>query len=315
MHNTLAIGAYDWILVQTRQASILILFHIRFLSIPRLESAASNLPTKHKHRNTSTTTSLHCRRPSASSHIRGSPLTVTLSYPPIDYASHASSRATPRQASPSPRKMSRPGVHFAPTPEFSRQPTGDELALFHAFADHQYVCSTCDLRHRSLCDRGHELAAYIAQRIYYHDGKTFSSKDREHSVPVQIEIPLDCSSVRTLLKALERRNRKAQQQSAQPAQSYDRTYYVPPRPVQYAVPQSPQYAVPQSPQYAVPQSPPYYPAPAPVYANKSPYYIPVQYPAPLPLPPRTRRRYSVSQQPAQDFTIYEPPEPAYGYYR
>ncbi|KAI9888865.1 MAG: hypothetical protein M1814_006215 [Vezdaea aestivalis] len=214
--------------------------------------------------------------------------------------------------------MPHPEVRFAPTDEFSRQPTSREARLFNDFSDHQFICNICDLRNRVFCSVGNDLALAVADSVYYAKGKTYATNefDKAH-VPVQVEIPMGCDAVRDLLKTIDRRFRE-RKRAANPAAntSYDRTYHIPARTVAPPVQQQQQ-------QYQAPAPVIQY-SPAPAYvvpAPKKQYQMPLQYPAPLPLPspPRTRKRYSTATTPAA-FTYYNTPEQApqpdtYRYYR
>ncbi|KAI9864178.1 MAG: hypothetical protein M1824_005573 [Vezdaea acicularis] len=179
-----------------------------------------------------------------------------------------------------------PGVRFAATATYTRQPTERETSLFFTFADHIFVCPDCSLRSRTLCDNGHYLAQLIAKHVYSKAGKTFSATEREEgSVPVQVEIPVGCESVRTLLRALE--------EGRGGRQSADRSYYVAPRRSEHA----------ERPAQTQPQ-----PQPQSQYYASDPYtYAPAQAPEyTQPAAPRTRKRYSVyNPQPAsQQYPVY-----------
>ena len=102
-----------------------------------------------------------------------------------------------------------------------------------AFAKHASHCESCYdpyLVHRAgrtLCPKGHQRALDVAQYVYNKGGKAYSLVDREGNQRVQIEIPTGCEAVRSLLKAMERGLRIMKRA---PSVSYDRTYYVAPRP-------------------------------------------------------------------------------------
>ena len=125
-----------------------------------------------------------------------------------------------------------PRVSFAPTPVYSRQPRDDEAYVMKAFSRHASHCDSCNdpySVHRSggtLCPKGHQRALDVAQYVYSKRGKAYSLVDRECNQRVQIEIPVGCDSVRSLLSAMERGLRIMKRA---PSVSYDRTYYVAPR--------------------------------------------------------------------------------------
>ena len=118
-------------------------------------------------------------------------------------------------------------------PVYSRLPRDDEAYVMKAFARHASHCRSCANPyevHRSggtLCPKGHQRALDVAQYVYGQSGKTYSLVDREGNQHVQIEIPPNCDAVRSLLRAMERGLRIMKRA---PSVSYDRTYYVPPRP-------------------------------------------------------------------------------------
>ena len=119
-------------------------------------------------------------------------------------------------------------------PVYSRLPRDDEAYVMKAFAHHASHCPSCANPyevHRSggtLCPKGHQRALDVAQYVYNKGGKAYSLVDREGSQRVQIEIPPNCEAVRSLLRAMERGLRIMKRA---PTVSYDRTYYVAPRPV------------------------------------------------------------------------------------
>ncbi|KAL8692984.1 MAG: hypothetical protein Q9218_002101 [Villophora microphyllina] len=123
-------------------------------------------------------------------------------------------------------------VGFAPIPAYSRLPRDDELYVMKAFARHASHCSICARPyevHRNggtLCSKGHQRALDVAQYIYNKGGQSFSVIDRDGNNRVQIEIPMNCEAVRSLLKAMERGLRL--RRKIQPT-SYDKTYHIPPR--------------------------------------------------------------------------------------
>ena len=102
-----------------------------------------------------------------------------------------------------------------------------------AFARHAGRCPTCvnpyevHRRGGTLCPKGHQRALDVAQYVYNKGGQAYSAVDREGSQRVQIEIPVGCEAVRSLLKAMERGLRLMKRAPV----SYDANYYVPPRPV------------------------------------------------------------------------------------
>ncbi|KAL8715725.1 MAG: hypothetical protein Q9220_000392 [cf. Caloplaca sp. 1 TL-2023] len=123
-------------------------------------------------------------------------------------------------------------VDFAPTPAYSRLPRDDELYVIKAFARHASHCSTCARPyevHRNggtLCSKGHQRALDVAQYIYNKGGQSFSVVDRDGNNRVQVEIPINCEAVRSLLKAMERGLRL--RRKVQPV-SFDATYPIPAR--------------------------------------------------------------------------------------
>ncbi|KAI4235737.1 MAG: hypothetical protein LQ352_008067 [Teloschistes flavicans] len=123
-------------------------------------------------------------------------------------------------------------VDFAPIPAYSRLPRDDELYVMKAFARHASHCSACARPyevHRNggtLCPKGHQRALDVAQYIYNKGGQSFSVIDRDGNQRVQVEIPMNCEAVRSLLKAMERGLRLRRKV---PSTSYDRTYQIPPR--------------------------------------------------------------------------------------
>ncbi|KAI4181162.1 MAG: hypothetical protein L6R41_006787 [Letrouitia leprolyta] len=123
-------------------------------------------------------------------------------------------------------------VDFAPIPAYSRLPRDDELYVMKAFARHASHCSTCARPyevHRNggtLCSKGHQRALDVAQYIYFKGGQSFSAVDRDGNNRVQVEIPANCETVRSLLKAMERGLRL--RRKVQPV-SFDETYPIPPR--------------------------------------------------------------------------------------
>ena len=124
-------------------------------------------------------------------------------------------------------------VGFAPAPVYSRLPRDDEAYVIKAYARHAGHCSTCanpyevHRRGGTLCPKGHQRALDVAQYVYNKGGQAFSTVDREGNQRVQIEIPVGCETVRSLLKAMERGLRLMKRAPV----SYDSNYYVPPRPV------------------------------------------------------------------------------------
>ena len=128
----------------------------------------------------------------------------------------------------------KPRISFNPTPAYSRLPHDDEAYVMKAFARHASHCTSCaepyevHKRGGTLCPKGHQRALDVAQYVYNKGGKAYSLVDREGSQRVQIEIPAGCESVRSLLKAMERGLRIMKRA---PSVSYDKTYYVPARPV------------------------------------------------------------------------------------
>ncbi|MCJ1477768.1 hypothetical protein MMC13_006441 [Lambiella insularis] len=124
-------------------------------------------------------------------------------------------------------------VSFNAAPAYSRLPRDDEAYVMKAFARHASHCSTCTnpyqvhLRGGTLCPKGHQRALDVAQYVYNKGGQAYSVVDREGHQRVQIEIPVGCDSVRSLLRAMERGLRIMR---GAPSVSYDRSYYVAPRP-------------------------------------------------------------------------------------
>ena len=123
-------------------------------------------------------------------------------------------------------------VSLNPIPVYSRLPRDDEAYVMKSFAHHASQCSSCDQpyevyrRGGTLCPKGHQRALDVAQYVYNKGGQAYSLVDREGNQRVQIEIPVGCESVRSLLKAMERGLRIMKN----PPVSHDRTYYVPSRP-------------------------------------------------------------------------------------
>ncbi|MCJ1435993.1 hypothetical protein MMC27_005371 [Xylographa pallens] len=124
-------------------------------------------------------------------------------------------------------------VSFTPAPIYSRLPRDDEAYVMKAFARHASHCSSCanpyqvHLRGATLCPKGHQRALNVAQYVYNKGDRAYSVVDREGNQQVQIEIPVGCESVRSLLQAMERGLRIMRRA---PSVSYDRTYYVSARP-------------------------------------------------------------------------------------
>ena len=174
------------------------------------------------------------RRPSMTTYplpIRSSK-TVVYRYP----AGADSTHTTTSERSPAMASHAR--VSFTPSPVYSRLPRDDEAYVMRAFARHARRCHSCSdpyavhRRGGSLCAKGHRRALDVAQYIYNRHGQAYSVVDGTGYKRVQIEIPAKCEAVRSLLKAMERglRLMKADEEKKTPT-SYDRTYYVSPRPV------------------------------------------------------------------------------------
>lgn len=125
-------------------------------------------------------------------------------------------------------------VSFSEKPEYSRLPRDDESYVMHAFSRHASRCNSCHDPFQvyktggTLCPKGHQRALDVAQYVYSKGGLAFSSIDRERNQRTQIEIPAGCEPVRSLLKAMDRGLRVMKRA---PSTSYDKTYYVPARPV------------------------------------------------------------------------------------
>ncbi|MCJ1467087.1 hypothetical protein MMC07_005709 [Pseudocyphellaria aurata] len=126
-------------------------------------------------------------------------------------------------------------VDFDLTPEYSRPAHDDETYVMDEFNFHASHCSSCadpyqvHKRGGHLCPQGHGLALDVAQYLYNKGGQAYSVVDREGHQRVKVEIPPGCDAVRGLLKAMGRGLRLRR---VEPATSYDRTYYVPPRTIQ-----------------------------------------------------------------------------------
>ncbi|KAL9120207.1 MAG: hypothetical protein Q9187_003241, partial [Circinaria calcarea] len=124
-------------------------------------------------------------------------------------------------------------VSLNPIPAYSRLPRDDEAYVMKSFAHHASHCQSCARpyevyrRGGTLCPKGHQRALDVAQYVYSKAGQAYSLVDREGNQRVQIEIPVGCESVRSLLKAMERGLRIMKS----PPVSHDRTYYVSSRPV------------------------------------------------------------------------------------
>lgn len=124
-------------------------------------------------------------------------------------------------------------VSFTAAPAYSRLPRDDEAYVMKAFARHATHCPSCanpyqvHLRGATLCPKGHQRALDVAQYVYNKGGQAYSVVDRQGHQHVQIEIPVGCESVRSLLRAMERGLRIMRRA---PSVSYDRSYYVAPRP-------------------------------------------------------------------------------------
>ena len=126
-----------------------------------------------------------------------------------------------------------------PTPTVSRLPHDGELKAMHNFATHASHCDICcdpykvHLAGKTLCDQGHYRAREVAKYVYNKGGRAYSLVDLHDHQAIQVEIPVGCEAVRGLLKAMERglRLRRAKAK-APPIVSYDKTYYVAPRPIE-----------------------------------------------------------------------------------
>ncbi|KAE8376272.1 hypothetical protein BDV26DRAFT_266058 [Aspergillus bertholletiae] len=119
----------------------------------------------------------------------------------------------------------------------------DEEYVMVAFERHASHCPRCAdplgarKEDRSLCERGHQYAADVADYLYSKNGKAYSTLDRELNQPTLVKIPRDCGAVHALLLAIEdglRLNRKERggvkpPRSRSPIITYDRTYPVLPR--------------------------------------------------------------------------------------
>ncbi|MCJ1411391.1 hypothetical protein MMC19_005480 [Ptychographa xylographoides] len=131
-------------------------------------------------------------------------------------------------------------VSFTPAPIYSRLPRDDEAYVMKAFQRHASHCPSCvdpfavHMRGGTLCPKGHQRALDVAQYVYNQGGKAYSLVDHEGTQRVQIEIPVGCESVRSLLRAMERGLRIMRRA---PSVSYDKTYYVSARPVSRPVAQ------------------------------------------------------------------------------
>ncbi|KAI9824868.1 MAG: hypothetical protein M1832_001473 [Thelocarpon impressellum] len=129
-------------------------------------------------------------------------------------------------------------VGFAAKPSMSRLPNAAEAKAIHNFGVHASHCDVCadpyaaHLAGRSLCDRGHHHAREVARHLYNKAGRACSTVERSGEYQaVQVEIPVvGAEPVRGLLKAIER-GLRLRRSKAKPVVSYDRTYYVAPRPV------------------------------------------------------------------------------------
>lgn len=149
---------------------------------------------------------------------------------------HRSSQP-PIQSSPPIRmpSYSRRHVEFDPIVSHSREPRDDEKYVMKVFARHASRCPSCanpyevHKRGETLCAKGHQRALDVAQYLFNMSGQAYSSVDREGNQRIRVEIPAGCDSVRGLLKAIERGLRLRRHD---PAPSYDRTYYIPPRTIQ-----------------------------------------------------------------------------------
>ena len=93
---------------------------------------------------------------------------------------------------------------------YSRLPRDDELYVMKAFTRHASHCSTCAHPYETyrkgdkLCSKGYQRALDVTMFVFSKAGQTFSTVDLDDNPRVQIEIPVDCSVVRELLKAIER---------------------------------------------------------------------------------------------------------------
>ncbi|KAH7119601.1 hypothetical protein B0J11DRAFT_64349 [Dendryphion nanum] len=115
-----------------------------------------------------------------------------------------------------------------PVTSVSRPFSDDENDIAEDFERHARSCDYCHdpyevhRKHQRLCDRGHVYAQELARYIYAAaNGDAYSTRE-EDSVPVRVEIPAAFKQVKSLLKAVER----SQRRSRTPFLSQDRTYYV-----------------------------------------------------------------------------------------
>jgi hypothetical protein len=112
-------------------------------------------------------------------------------------------------------------VSFEASPVYSRQPFDDEKYVMKAFNRHCTRCAQCSNPYAvhkaggTLCDKGHRRALDVAQYVYSQAGVSYSQVDRECHERVQLEIPVGCEAVRSLLKAMERGLRLVRSQHAQ----------------------------------------------------------------------------------------------------
>ena len=133
-------------------------------------------------------------------------------------------------------------IGFAPTPAYSRPARDDEAYVMRAWARHAARCDTCHdpvaayATKQPLCPRGLRRARDVAQYVYSlgtdKGAAAYSLLDREGGsrARVRVEIPASCEApVRSLLRAMQQGLVERAPVSV-PA-SYDRTYYVPPRPI------------------------------------------------------------------------------------
>ena len=125
-------------------------------------------------------------------------------------------------------------ARFAPIPAtYSRLPHDDETYVMKAYSRHISHCDTC-MPPSHLCLKGQARALDVTEYIINSSGHAYSVVDLEDNRRMEVEIPANCEPVRGLLKAVERgalrlSSKSSGKEKSGRGQSYDETYYVPPR--------------------------------------------------------------------------------------
>jgi len=112
----------------------------------------------------------------------------------------------------------------------SRPVTNDEHWTLYYFETHAAICKSCfeplivSKQGKTFCDKGRELAIDVTRLIYLNeDGKICSRRMQGHQ-EVRVEVPNGYDQTLSLLKAIQRGDRKGEQ-FLKP-KSHDRRYYV-----------------------------------------------------------------------------------------